>query len=60
MMNEEKKKGWTLTRKVSLKVSHNLDFFNALQKKEKKKKDYQKGIKSTNQRNFSLPNVQHL
>ena len=38
MMNEEKKKGWTLTRKVSLKVPHNLDFFNALQKKEKKKK----------------------
>ena len=39
MMNEEKKKkGWTLTMKVSIKVSHNLDFFNALQKKKKKKR----------------------
>ena len=36
MMNEGEKKGWTLTRKVCHKVSHNLDFFYALQEKKKK------------------------
>lgn len=49
---KKRKKLNSLTRKVSYKkVSNRLQFLKAMQKK---KKNYHKGIKSTNQRNFTL------